>query len=253
MAGVRRIIALMLAVSSAAPTPASCDDWAASGECDRNAAFMWESCESACTKHGFKDPRAAIDEMALAGPPAGGQVLELRLASGANLAPIRIDLRPDLSPITVAAVIAAVGKRGDEGTAATFYRNEAVPTAPPGQCGEILCGPYSLIQGRLPGLRGTPTEGQAAVRKGYVARIQDGDDFFIALDAHAEWGHSFTIWGELRDAAGFETLEAIARLPYHETTGAGGTVMRLLDTELPTRGAIVAAAASAESALNREL
>ena len=68
-------------------------------------------------------------------------------------------------------------------------------------------------------------------------------------------GHSFTIWGELRDAAGFETLEAIARLPYHETTGAGGTVMRLLDTELPTNGAIVASAAStdAESALSREL
>ena len=45
--------------------------------------------------------------------------------------------------------------------------------------------------------------------------------------------------GEVVDAAGLATLEAITRLPYHEQTGAGGTVMRLLDVELPTTGTIV--------------
>ena len=221
----------------AAPTPMDCDSWAAAGECLKNAAFMWGSCAYACSAHGLKDPRAAIDEKAQAGPPADAQTLELSFASSTGFAPIRIVLRPDLSPVTVTAVVAAVGEQR-EGVA-TFYRNEAVPISPPGQCGDILCGPYSLIQGRLPGLSKTPTEGQAAVRRGFVARIQDGDDFFIALDAHPEWGHSFTIWGEVREAAAFKTLEAIAKLPYHESKGAGGTVMRLLDKELPTSGAVV--------------
>ena len=46
----------------------------------------------------------------------------------------------------------------------------------------------------------------------------------------------------MHDSAGLATLEAITRLPYHEQTGAGGTIMRLLDVELPTTGAIVTSA-----------
>eukprot|EP00964_Phaeocystis_antarctica_P047198 scaffold27292_cov50-Phaeocystis_antarctica.AAC.2 len=45
--------------------------------------------------------------------------------------------------------------------------------------------------------------------------------------------------GEMHDAAGLATLEAITRLPYHEQSGAGGTIMRLLDAELPATAAIV--------------
>ena len=86
------------------------------------------------------------------------------------------------------------------------------------------------------------------VRRGSVARIQDGPDFFVALADHQEWGHSFTVWGELVGEAGMRTLEAIARLPYHEQTGAGGTIMRLLDEELPASGVVTRAAAG--SAMN---
>lgn len=249
----RHVLLLLLTLlgTDAAPTSSSCEQWAQAGECTKNPGFMWSDCSAACKGQGLKEPWAELDERAAQGPPADAPVLELTFASGTNLAPLRIVLRPDLSPKTVAAVVAAANDGPREG-AATFYRNEAVPTSPPGQCGDILCGPYSLIQGRLRGLKGTPSEAQVAVRKGSVARIQDGDDFFIALDGHPEWGHSFTVWGELRDGAGFEALEAIARLPYHEATGAGGTVMRLLDTELPTSGVIVAAAAES-AALNREL
>ena len=46
----------------------------------------------------------------------------------------------------------------------------------------------------------------------------------------------------MHDSAGLATLEAITRLPYHEQAGAGGTIMRLLDVELPTTGAIVTSA-----------
>ena len=105
-------------------------------------------------------------------------------------------LRYDLSPLTVAAVVAAVGERRE--TSATFYRNEAVPTSPPGQCGSILCGPYALVQGRMAALSSTPTEGQPTVRRGHVARVQRGADFFVALEEHAEWGHAFTVWGGIR-------------------------------------------------------
>ena len=41
-------------------------------------------------------------------------------------------------------------------------------------------------------------EGQPIVRRGHVARIQSGADFFIALEDHVEWGHAFTVWGEVR-------------------------------------------------------
>jgi hypothetical protein len=147
-------------------------------------------------------------------------------------------LRADLSPQTVAAIVVAVGS-GLE-TAASFYRNEAVPTAPPASCGDIACGPYALIQGRLEGLLDTPDEAMPIVRRGFVARIQRGPDFFVALADHNEWGHSFTVWGEVRDEASMATLEAITALPYHEQKAAGAaTIMRLLDEELPARGTIV--------------
>ena len=45
----------------------------------------------------------------------------------------------------------------------------------------------------------------------------------------------------MRDDAGLATLEQITRLPYHEQAGAGGTIMRLLDLELPLTAAIRAA------------
>ena len=48
-------------------------------------------------------------------------------------------------------------------------------------------------------------------------------------------------WGEMRDdAAGMATLEAIAKLPYHEQQAAGhSTIMRLLDAELEAHAAVV--------------
>jgi hypothetical protein len=231
------LISLLGCLMPALPSPAGCAAWAASGECTKNPAFMWAECAADCKGLGLEEPWAKLDEQASAGPPDDAPVLELTFDASSGLAPLRIVLRPDLSPKTVAAVVAAVGDRQEGG--ATIYRNEAVPAAPPGMCGDILCGPYSLIQGRLAGLSGTPNEAQPVVRTGYVARIQGGSDFFIALDDHTEWGHSFTVWGELHDPASTLSLQAIAQLPYHETAGAGGTIMRLLDSELAATASIV--------------
>ena len=54
------------------------------------------------------------------------------------------------------------------------------------------------MQGRLAALSSTPVEGQPIVRRGHVARIQNSADFFVALEDHVEWGHAFTVWGEVR-------------------------------------------------------
>ena len=86
------------------------------------------------------------------------------------------------------------------------------------------------------------------MRRGHVARIQNGADFFVALEDHVEWGHAFTVWGEMHDAAGLATLEAITRLPYHEQSGAGGAIMRLLvrvTASLLSRAVVAAALRSA--------
>eukprot|EP00966_Prymnesium_polylepis_P083604 1936490-Prymnesium_polylepis.1 len=181
---------MLLCCAAAAPTPATCEDWAAHGECTNNPSFMWSECAAACKSRGLAEPWAKLDAQALAAPPANASTLELSFSDGGSFTPLRIVLREDISPQTVAAVVAAVGERREGAVA--FYRNEAVPTSPPGQCGSILCGPYSLVQGRLAALSNTPTEGQPMVRRGHVARIQNGADFFIALDDHSEWGHAFT-------------------------------------------------------------
>ena len=204
---------------------------------------MWTDCAAACKSLGLKEPWADADERALAGLPSSiaAQLLELRFAPSTGFAPLRILLRPDLAPLTVAAIRQHIVGAEGSNPAAVFYRSEAKPAAAPGQCGDILCGPYSLIQGRLEALLDTPSEATPVVRKGFVARIQNGRDFFIALDDHLEWGHSFTVWGEMRDDdAGMATLEAISKLPYHEQKAASAsTIMRLLEVEIETTAALV--------------
>jgi len=93
----------------------------------------------------------------------------------------------------------------------------------------------------MPGLAGTPAEAVPIVRRGMVARIQQSGDFFIALDDHEEWGHSFTVFGDMRDdVAGMETLERIAGLPFREQKAAGAeTIMRLLNVEIQAHGALI--------------
>ncbi len=221
----------------------TCDTWASSGECSNNPAFMWDKCRAACLRLGLREPFAEYDELAQKRIPlAEERILYLEFPRGIDWhprPPLRIVLRPDLSPATVAAIIKTIGDH-KEG-AAIFYRNEAAPKEPPGMCGSIQCGPYALIQGRMPGLSGTPSEAVPIVRRGFVARIQNSNDFFIALEDHEEWGHSFTVFGDMRDdVQGLESLEKIAQLPFREQKAAGSeTIMRLLKDEIEVHARIV--------------
>ena len=62
---------------------------------------------------------------------------------------VPILLRPDIAPITVRQLTGMTQAGSDCGSpgACSIYRNEAVPDAPPEDCGAIgPCGPYSLVQ-----------------------------------------------------------------------------------------------------------
>ena len=65
-------------------------------------------------------------------------------------------------------------------------------------------------------------------RRGHVATIHPGKDFYIALSEHSDWSSGHTVWGYVEDMA---VVDELVALPYHiyihETYG---TVMRMMDT-----------------------
>lgn len=76
--------------------------------------------------------------------------------------------------------------------------------------------PFALIQGILEA-QGTPfkkipTEACPSIRRGSVAWIGTGPEFFISLANHEEWKNSYTVFGSvlLED---MEIAEKIAQLP----------------------------------------
>ena len=237
------LLLLLQACASSGDRTEACDGWANDGECEKNPAFMWEKCRMACHSLGLREPFADFDEVAQKRISRGEeQILQIEFPRGIDsraMAPLRIVLRPDLSPRTVAAIIRSIGD--SKGGAAIIYRNEARPEKPPGMCGSIQCGPNALIQGRKEALTGMPAEGVPIVRRGFVARIHNSNDFFIALDDHEEWGHSFTVFGDMRDDVfGLESLEKIATMPFREQKAAGSeTVMRLLNEEIEVNARII--------------
>eukprot|EP01065_Artemidia_motanka_P013483 TRINITY_DN1747_c0_g4_i1.p1 TRINITY_DN1747_c0_g4~~TRINITY_DN1747_c0_g4_i1.p1 ORF type:complete len:258 (+),score=65.33 TRINITY_DN1747_c0_g4_i1:69-842(+) len=225
-------------VSTAAPPPTdpryavpticsdwdtNCRSWADAGECGRNRVYMHESCRKACGLCEGKGQQKQERQR---------QVLVLNATIGA----VRLRLRPDLSPATVARV--AAGARSGVCRSCRWYRNEEVPKSRPADCGAIgPCGPYSLIQGYLDSLENAASEQAPLMKRGMVGRIRGGD-FFIALADHSAWGHSFTVFAEVADEGSMAVLEAVAKLPWHEQR-SGQTVMRMLDTELPFSAAVV--------------
>ena len=76
--------------------------------------------------------------------------------------------------------------------------------------------PYALIQGRLEA-EGVPfkkisTESCPTIRRGSVAWIGSGPEFFISLANHDEWRGAYTVFGSvLHDD--MEIAEKIANLP----------------------------------------
>ena len=193
-----------------------CVHWAKQGECDTNPGYMLHSCPTACSG---SEARAQQERVEAAWQQHVDHVGHSELVLHFNrdgFVPLHITLRPDLAPQTVRSLVAVLlnERHCRSAPCATIYRAEAIPTTPPPSCGEIgHCGPYSLVQGRMEGLSGTPSESAPLLRRGAVARIQGGADFLVALADHEEWGHAFTVFGDARDdELGMSSLENITRL-----------------------------------------
>ena len=219
---------------------AGCVDWAASGECERNAGFMRVACAASCDACGSSDggPAAALPALPLNAPAPG--VLRLRTSLG----DIRIRLRPALAPRTTAylrelaaasaAYDAPGGATGAQPcTACRFYRAEARPA--PGAVDNFggPGPPYALIQGSFasPSFAAIEREAAPLVERGDACLIGTGPDFFLAVGPHPEWGAGHTVFG--RVVGGMRVVDAIAEgQPKHEETW-GETHVTTLVTPLP--------------------
>ena len=62
------------------------------------ALTRWADCAAACEGRGLEEPWALLDAQAMAGPPSNTSLLELSFADSSGFKPLRIVLRPDLSP-----------------------------------------------------------------------------------------------------------------------------------------------------------
>ena len=76
--------------------------------------------------------------------------------------------------------------------------------------------PFALIQGKLEPQGITfnkiPTEVCPIIRRGSVAWIGSGPEFFISLANHQEWKNAYTVFGSVLPED-MEIVEKIAQLP----------------------------------------
>jgi cyclophilin family peptidyl-prolyl cis-trans isomerase len=172
-----------------------------------------------------------------AGYTTKGAPAVLKLST--NAGDIKIRLRPELSPESIAYIIKVLAQpqsaqhSSKAGRGCSFYRLELAP--PPGSEGP----PYGLLQGSL------AAEGVISLMKAPKSKLVErpelqvgsvawaggglGPDFFVSLVAHPEWKHDHFVWGEVED---MEELAVILKLP---TSAAkwGQTQVQVLKQELP--------------------
>lgn len=92
--------------------------------------------------------------------------------------------------------------------------------------------PYALVQGTMKadGVLYKRAEKEAAppIKRGYVALIDGGPDFFISLADHPEWGNSHSVFGTVlpEDMA---LVEEITKRPTKEENWDGTDVLALED------------------------
>ncbi|KAG4992565.1 hypothetical protein JHK87_026022 [Glycine soja] len=76
--------------------------------------------------------------------------------------------------------------------------------------------PFALIQGTLESygsmFKDIPEEHCPTIRRGSVAWVGSGPEFFISLADHAEWRNAYTVFGSVL-SEDMEILEKIAQLP----------------------------------------
>ncbi|XP_057798896.1 uncharacterized protein LOC131014817 [Salvia miltiorrhiza] len=131
---------------------------------------------------------------------------------------LHIKLLPDCSPHSVAYMLELLALRHCAGC--HFYRAESR-----GQFWDIKGNhikdasygpPFALIQGTLEALAVTfdpiPSEHCPTIRRGSVAWVGSGPEFFISLANHEEWRNAYTVFGSVLPED-MVIAEKIAQLP----------------------------------------
>lgn len=131
---------------------------------------------------------------------------------------MHIKLSPDCAPHSVAYIIELLGARHCAGC--QFYRAEGRGSSWDSEGNHIvdapLGPPFALIQGTLEAegvtFKNLPIEACPTVRRGSVAWVGSGPEFFISLANHNEWSRAYTVFGSVLQED-MEIAEKIAQLP----------------------------------------
>ncbi|XP_059442562.1 uncharacterized protein LOC132174859 [Corylus avellana] len=131
---------------------------------------------------------------------------------------LHIKLFPDCAPHSVLYILELLTLRHCAGC--KFYRAETRGHSWDSDGNHIkntpFGPPFALIQGTLEPLGTTfkriPTEACPIIRRGSVAWIGSGPEFFISLANHQEWKNAYTVFGSVLPED-MEIAERIAQLP----------------------------------------
>ncbi|XP_010269830.1 PREDICTED: uncharacterized protein LOC104606378 [Nelumbo nucifera] len=131
---------------------------------------------------------------------------------------LHIKLFPDCAPHSVAYILELLGLHHCAGC--QLYRAEGRGSSWDSEGNHIsnapLGPPFALLQGTLEAQGTTfkkiPTEACPAIRRGSVAWVGSGPEFFISLANHDEWKKAYTVFGSVLPED-MEIAEKIAQLP----------------------------------------
>ncbi|KAK9273725.1 hypothetical protein L1049_018535 [Liquidambar formosana] len=131
---------------------------------------------------------------------------------------LHIKLYPDCAPHSVAYILELLALRHCAGC--QFYRAENRSSSWDSKGNHIenapFGPPYALIQGTLEAhgtiFKDIPTEVCPTIRRGSVAWVGPGPEFFISLANHNEWKKAYTVFGSVLPED-MEIAEKIAQLP----------------------------------------
>ncbi|KAL9249858.1 Peptidyl-prolyl cis-trans isomerase-like 3-like protein [Drosera capensis] len=131
---------------------------------------------------------------------------------------IRIELYPDCAPHSVAYILELLALRHCAGC--HFYRAEGRGSSWDTNGNHIQDAsfgpPFALIQGTLEAhgtlFKHIPAEVCPAVKRGAVAWVGSGPEFFISLANHQEWNKAYTVFGSVLDED-MEIVEKMIQLP----------------------------------------
>ncbi|KAL9231173.1 hypothetical protein vseg_006430 [Gypsophila vaccaria] len=131
---------------------------------------------------------------------------------------LHVKLRPDCAPYSVNYILELLELRHCAGC--QFYRAEGRGNSWDLKGNHVIDTsfgpPYALIQGTL-GAAGVsfnniPTEVCPTIRRGSIAWVGSGPEFFISLANHIEWSKAYTVFGYVLPED-MEVAEKIAQLP----------------------------------------